>query len=129
VWGWFSQIVIDFANPATPDLTLRPSNKDTHGVRVGTEYQYSPKIQLRAGYLYHTGASPPQFVTPLLPEGARNEFTIGAGIALTEKLHADLGYQYIKQNDRRGTVDLSAGNTGLYKFSAHLFGIGAAYTF
>jgi long-chain fatty acid transport protein len=129
VWGWFSTVDIDFENPATPDLALHPSNKDTHGFRFGTEYQYSPKIQLRGGYLYHTGASPAQFVTPLLPEGARNEFTIGAGIELTPKLHADLGYQYIRQNDRRGTVNLAVGNTGLYQFSAHLFGIGAAYTF
>jgi long-chain fatty acid transport protein len=129
VWGWFSEIVIDFANPATPDLTLHPNNKDTHGFRIGTEYRYSPKIQLRGGYLYHTAASPPQFVTPLLPEGARNEFTIGAGITLTPKLHADLGYQYIKQNDRRGIVSTTGGNTGLYQFSAHLFGIGASYTF
>jgi long-chain fatty acid transport protein len=129
VWGWFSEIVIDFTNPTTPDLTLHPSNKDTHGFRFGSEYQYSPKIALRGGYLYHTAASPPQFVTPLLPEGARNEFTIGAGIMLSEKLHADLGYQYIRQNDRRGLVNISAGNTGLYQFSAHLFGIGAAYTF
>jgi len=129
VWGWFSSVDIDFQNAATPDLALRPSNKDTHGFRFGTEYQYSPKIQLRGGYLYHTAASPPQFVTSLLPEGARNEFTIGAGIELTSKLHADLGYQYIKQNDRRGTVNLALGNTGLYQFSAHLFGFGAAYTF
>ena len=128
-WGWFSDVLIDFANAGTPDLALHPSNKDTHGFRFGTEYQYSPKVQLRGGYLYHTGASPAQFVTPLLPEGARNEFTIGAGFMLTPKLHADLGYQYIKQNDRRGTVNLAAGNTGLYQFSAHLFGIGAAYTF
>ena len=48
---------------------------------------------------------------------------------MTPKLHADLAYQYIKQNDRRGTVNIAAGNTGLYQFSAHLFGIGAAYTF
>jgi len=86
-------------------------------------------VQLRGGYLYHTAASPPQFVTPLLPEGARNEFTIGAGIELTPKLHADLGYQYIRQNDRRGIVLSGASNAGLYQFSAHLFGIGAAYTF
>jgi len=68
-------------------------------------------------------------VTPLLPEAARNEFTIGAGVALSPKFHADLAYQYIKQDDRRGTVNLAAGNTGLYKFSAHLFGIGLAFTF
>jgi long-chain fatty acid transport protein len=129
VWGWFSEVNIDFENPATPDLDLHPSNKDTHGFRFGTEYTYNAKVKLRGGYLYHTGASPDQFVTPLLPEGPRNEFSIGAGIDLTPKLHADLAYQYIKQNDRRGTVNLAAGNTGLYQFSAHLFGIGAAYTF
>ena len=129
VWGWFNTIAIDFQNPATPDLTLHPASKDTHGFRLGTEYQYSPKVEIRGGYLYHTGASPTTFVTPLLPEAARNEFTIGAGLGLTPKLHADLAYQYIKQNDRRGTVNLAAGNTGLYQFSAHLFGIGLAYTF
>lgn len=129
VWGWFSEVNIDFANAATPDLPLHPSSKDTHGFRFGTEYRYSPKVQLRGGYLYHTGASPDQFVTPLLPEGPRNEFTIGAGIELTPKLQADLGYQYIKQNDRRGTVNLAIGNTGLYQFKAHLLGFGLAYTF
>jgi long-chain fatty acid transport protein len=129
VWGWFSNVVIDFANPTTPDLTLHPSNSDTHGFRLGTEYHYSSKVQLRGGYLYHTAASPPEFVTPLLPEGARNEFTIGAGLTLTPKLRADLGYQYIRQNDRRGLVSTSGGNSGLYQFSAHLFGIGAAFTF
>jgi long-subunit fatty acid transport protein len=86
-------------------------------------------VQLRGGYLYHTGASPPEFVTPLLPEGARNEFTIGAGIQLTPKLRGDIGYQYIRQNDRRGLVSTSGGNAGLYQFSAHLLGFGAAYTF
>ena len=129
VWGWFSSLKVDFANAATPDLTLTPSNNDTHGFRFGTEYRYSPKLMLRGGFLHHGTASPPQFVTPLLPEGARNEFTIGAGIELTPKLHADLGYQYIKQDDRRGTVNLALGNTGLYQFSAHLFGAGLAYTF
>ncbi|HEV8304208.1 MAG TPA: outer membrane protein transport protein [Gemmatimonadales bacterium] len=129
VWGWFNKVDIDFANPATPDLPLHPGNKDTHGFRFGTEYQYNTKVQLRGGYLYHTGASPAQFVTPLLPEGARNEFTIGAGVELSPHLRTDLAYQYIKQNDRRGTVNLAAGNTGLYQFSAHLFGLGLALTF
>ncbi|MGH7520827.1 MAG: OmpP1/FadL family transporter [Gemmatimonadales bacterium] len=129
VWGWFNEVNIDFEHAATPDLALHPSNKDTHGFRFGTEYRYSPKIQLRGGYLYHGGASPAQFVTPLLPEGPRNEFTIGAGVEMSPKLHVDLGYQYIKQNDRRGTINTALGNTGLYQFSAHLFGIGAAYTF
>ncbi len=129
VWGWFNEVDINFANAGTPDIALHPSNKDTHGFRFGSEYQYNSKVQLRGGYLYHTGASPAQFVTPLLPEAARNEFTFGAGIAVTSHWHADLAYQYIKQSDRRGTINLAAGNTGLYKFSAHLFAAGVALTF
>jgi len=129
VWGWFNGVVIDFKNPKTPDLTLTPQSKDTHGFRFGTEYQYSPKVTLRGGFLHHTGASPANFITPLLPEGARNEVTIGAGLTLTPKLRGDLAYQYVRQDDRRGTVNLALGNTGLYKFSAHLVGLGLAYTF
>ena len=129
VWGWFNTVAIDFENAGTPDIQLHPQNKDTHGFRFGTEYRYSPKVTLRGGYLHHGGASPPQFVTPLLPEGARNEFTIGGGFDLTPKLHTDLAYQYIKQNDRRGLVNTAAGNTGLYQFAAHLFALGLAYTF
>jgi long-chain fatty acid transport protein len=129
VWGWFKDVDITFANPATPGISLHPTNKDTHGFRFGTEYQYNSKVQLRGGYLHHGAASPPQFVTPLLPEGPRNEVSVGAGIALNPHWHVDLAYQYIKQNDRRGTVNLAAGNTGLYKFSAHLFAAGIALTF
>ena len=129
VWGWFSSVAINFANPKTPDITLTPHNRDTHGFRFGTEYQYSPKVTLRGGFLYHTAASPDNFVTPLLPEAARNEFTVGGGFELTPKLHADLAYQYIRQHDRRGLVSISSGNTGVYQFSAHLFGAGLSYTF
>ena len=129
VWGWFNEVPIDFANAGTPDITLRPQNKDTYGFRFGAEYQYNKKVQLRGGYLYHTASSPASFVTPLLPEAARNEFTIGAGLALTPKMHADLAYQYINQADRRGTVNPAIGNTGVYQFNAHLFGLGLAYTF
>ncbi|MDP3909177.1 MAG: outer membrane protein transport protein [Gemmatimonadales bacterium] len=132
VWGWFNKIEIDFdrfPNDTLADIELHPSNEDTHGFRIGTEYRTSPKLMLRGGYLYHSAASPSEFVTPLLPEGARNEFTIGAGFEATPSLHVDLGYQYIKQNDRRGTVNTALGNTGLYRFSAHLLGVGLSYTF
>src|SRR6267142_304083 len=90
VWGWFNEVDINFANAGTPDLALHPQSKDTHGFRFGTEYQYNSKLQLRGGYLHHSAASPPQFVTPLLPEAPRNEFTLGAGITLNPHWHADL---------------------------------------
>jgi long-chain fatty acid transport protein len=130
VWGWFKSIVIDFANPGTPQETLSPNNKDTHGFRVGTEYQASSKLSFRGGYLHHGASSPDAFVTPLLPEAPRNEFTAGLGYEMAKGLHVDLAYQYIRQQDRRGRVfPAPVSNSGLYTFSANLFGVGLAYTF
>lgn len=130
VWSTFDEVTIDFANVATPDLVLEPTNDNTWGFRFGAEYVFSPKVTFRGGYLYHTAASPDQFVTPLLPESDRNEFTLGAGWRATPKLHLDFAYQHINQNDRRGRVfPVAVGNTGVYEFSAHLFGLTASYTF
>ncbi len=128
VWGWFQALVIDFANPKTPDRTLNENFRDSHAVRLGVEFQQSPKTAIRAGYLYHTAGAPVQTVTPLLPEGPRNEFTVGIGTQISGGLHLDAAYQYIKQQDRRGRAGTTF-NNGLYTFGAHLFGAGLSYTF
>jgi long-chain fatty acid transport protein len=128
VWGWFNSLTIDFANPLTPDRTLYEGYRDSHAIRTGLEYARSAKSTFRLGYLYHTAAAPVVTVTPLLPEGPRNEFTIGYGGELTGGLHFDVAYQFIKQNDRRGRAYTSF-NNGLYQFGANLFGLGLSYTF
>jgi long-chain fatty acid transport protein len=130
VWGWFSTLPVEFDNPGTPDFELYEGYRDTHGFRLGVEHRHSEKYTLRAGYLYHGAAAPPETVTPLLPEGARNELTIGLGALLNPQVQVDLGYQFIRQNDRRGRVhEATVGNSGIYQFSAHLVGVGFSYTF
>jgi long-chain fatty acid transport protein len=137
VWGWFNALNGTFANPLTPPFVRYEGFKDTYAYRFGTEYQYNPKYTFRAGYLYHTSAAPDITVTPLLPEGVRNEFTLGLGANLTSQWHADIGYQYVRQNDRRGrvidpptgTIATTGLNSGLYQFAAHLVALGLALTF
>src|SRR3989442_10337974 len=48
-WGAFHPVTVHFdpADNTTPDFTLTPDNKDTHGFRFGTEYQQSSKPTLR----------------------------------------------------------------------------------
>lgn len=138
-WGKrFAQLPINFSNPATPSLLLNTSYNNTSDFRFGAEWVKDAKLTLRAGYLYNTAAAPASTVTPLLPEGARNELTAGAGIALAPRWSVDLAYQFVKQNDRRGRTremsnatssQLLALNNGLYSFSAHLLGASLAYSF
>jgi long-chain fatty acid transport protein len=138
-WGKrFTQLPIIFSNPGTPSLVLNTSYNNSSDFRFGAEWVKDAKLKLRAGYLYNTAAAPASTVTPLLPEGPRNEVTAGAGVALAPRWSVDFAYQFIKQDDRRGrtrelsnatTAQLLALNNGLYSFSAHLFGASLAYSF
>jgi len=128
VWGWFNKLTIDFANPATPDRSQYEGYRDSHAIRLGVEWQQSAKTVIRGGYLFHTAAAPDQTVTPLLPEGERNEFTIGVGTELSKGLLLNLAYQYIRQQDRNGRAGTTF-NNGLYTFNASLFGAGFSYNF
>ncbi len=129
-WSVFDTLPLTFENQDEARV-VHEEYEDTHALRVGLDWNDGGRLSVRGGYIYHNGAAPPQTVTPLLPEGARNEFTGGIGLKITDNISADLAYQYLKQNDRRGRVrepDLGAAptvdlNSGLYTFYAHLFGL------
>ena len=137
-WSKFVQLPLGFTGPSAaqslPADTLYQGFKDAYDYRLGVEYAATPKLKLRAGYLYNTAAAPSFTVTPLLPEGARSEGTVGLGYQLTGGIRVDLAYQMIQQQDRRGRVinpptNGADVNQGLYKFSANLFGASVAFAF
>jgi long-chain fatty acid transport protein len=126
-WSLFETLEADFQ--FAPDLLLYEDYRNTNAFRFGLQWATSDKVDLRGGYLYHEAAAPDQTVTPLLPEGPRNEFTLGGGFRLGSRFQLDLAYQYIRQDKRRGRVrDADGGqrptadlNSGVYIFNAHLF--------
>jgi long-chain fatty acid transport protein len=137
-WSQFDELDISFPQDLSGalDRHLFERYRNTNGVRFGAEWAKNAKWTFRGGYLYHGGAAPAETVTPLLPEGQRNEFTVGTTVKLARALTADLAYQYIRQNDRRGrTREPLVGaattglNNGLYDFYAHLFGVSLSYAF
>jgi len=136
-WGKrFNTLTINFANPAL-NRVLYESYQNTNGIRLAGEWAKDAKWTFRGGYLRHQGAAPAQTVTPLLPEGRRNEFTGGFTVKLSPGFSADVAYQYINQDDRRGRtrealfnqVPTTLLNHGVYEFHAHLFGVSLGYAF
>ena len=137
-WSQFNELDITFPQDLSGLLNrkLFENYHNTSGFRFGAEWAKDAKWTFRGGYLHHDGAAPAETVTPLLPEGQRNEFTLGTTVKLGAALSADLAYQYIRQNDRRGrTREPLIGaattglNNGLYDFHAHLFGVSLSYAF
>jgi len=138
-WNSFNELDIIFPQDASGllDRKLFERYDNTNGFRVGAEWARDAKWTFRGGYLRHQGAAPDETVTPLLPEGARNEVTAGFTLKLSRGLTADVAYQYIRQNDRRGRtrealfnqVPNTLLNHGVYDFHAHLFGVSLGYAF
>ena len=138
-WSQFNELDITFPQDATGFLNRKLFEKyqNTSGFRFGAEWAKSAKWTLRGGYLHHDGAAPAETVTPLLPEGQRNEFTAGATVKLAKALTADVAYQFVRQGDRRGRtrepifnqVPTTGLNNGLYTLHAHLFGVSLGYAF
>jgi len=129
-WKLFDTLQVNFDNPQLSSTTIE-NYVDTKGIRVGLDWAPTAALAVRGGWIYHTAAAPASTVTPLLPEGERNEFTVGLGYAFNETFRADAAYQYLKQANRRGRTgefpsgaepDLSL-NNGIYEFNAHLFGL------
>ena len=136
-WGKrFYTLNINFADPLL-NRVLHENYQNTNGIRFAGEWVKDAKWTFRGGYLRHQGAAPAETVTPLLPEGSRNEFTGGFTVKLSPTFSADVAYQYIKQNDRRGRtreplfnqVPTTLLNHGVYNFHAHLLGVSLGYAF
>jgi long-chain fatty acid transport protein len=131
-WSAFDELPLTLG-VAGPKI-LYENYVNTVGFRTALEYAVTPKLNLRGGFLMHGAAAPDHTVTPLLPEAARKSIVIGAGYQLNSGIRIDAAYQIIKQSDRAGRVaDWTPTNpvlnTGVYKFSANLLGIGASFAF
>jgi long-subunit fatty acid transport protein len=126
-WDDFDQAVLDFANAPNDTLFLDFHNASTF--RFAVEYTRHDQIRLRGGLLYNGDAAPDVTVTPLLPEAPRTSFAGGLGYRISERFNADLGFEVLFQNERRGSVRPrqsraeTAAELNVGRYSAHgIFG-------
>ncbi|HYK89313.1 MAG TPA: outer membrane protein transport protein [Acidobacteriota bacterium] len=132
-WSMFDQLPV---NGQFLKSVVIESYRDTHGARLGTEIALSDKSVLRAGTDLHTAAAPDQTVTPNLPEGWRQEYAVGFGRQLWERLRFDFAYMRLVQPDRAGrttnagkAAPTAADNNGTYRFGANLLGASLSLKF
>ena len=109
---------------------------NTSGIRLGAEVAMSKNSVLRFGFDGHGPAAPDQTVTPNLPEGSRQEYTVGLGSQLSQKVRFDIAYMYLHQPERAGrsgdggkAVPTTAENNGVYNFDANILNLSLGFRF
>ncbi len=115
---------------------ITESYGNTSGIRLGAEVAMSKNSVLRFGFDGHGPAAPDQTVTPNLPEGSRQEYTVGLGSQLSQKVRFDIAYMYLHQPERAGrsgdggkAVPTTAENNGVYNFDANIFNMSLGFRF
>jgi len=122
-WSSYDKPVITVGSSST---TLNETWNDGYLIRLGGEYMMNDKLTLRVGYINDTSPQPPSQTVPRLPDGDRNDISIGGGYQLTQQLHVDLAYMIVLFNNR----DASAATfPGTYKSSANLVSLDFGYQF
>lgn len=140
-WSRNQQTVLEFSEPCLegsttcdfgvdstdPPTTVITSNwNDAMAFRVGFQYEAIENLKLRAGFVYDMTPVPEQTLSPSLPDN--NRAVISTGVGYTYKsVRADLGYQYVSAIERR--VEDNQNLPGVYKTSAHVFGLNLGYGF
>ena len=127
MWSVFD--VLEITGDKGLESKVYEDYENTHGFRFGTEFGLGDKMTLRGGIVRNTAGAPDQTVTPSLPEGPLILYTLGGGLKMSEKIHGDLYWAYLDQDDRRGRSGdcgverpTTACNNGLYTFRGNLFG-------
>jgi long-chain fatty acid transport protein len=117
-WSDFGELLIDFENPAIPDLDRFTNWEDTWAYRVGVEQRFGNHA-LRLGYYYDNTPQPITDVGPILADNDRNGFTLGYGYN-TEKWGFNVSDLYLHVNDRTVAVPNTDSFFGRYKESVNI---------
>jgi len=119
-WSTFDEVNVHFASDALPDLVLREDWKDVNNYRLGVRWTRGER-EWRFGYVFDENPISDETLSPLLPDGDRNGFTVGWG-QVPGAGGFDFALMYLPFDERTTTVN---GNTfnGTYNTTVWLLGV------
>ena len=129
-WSEYESLDFDFENnTASLEDSENPRNyEDAIIVRVGGQYSYSSKLDLRVGAYYDQSPIQDDFFNPETPNTDNIGLTAGFTFNASDNLSIDVSYLQIIGLERESEYE-PANFGGKYKASSSIPGIGVNYKF
>lgn len=80
---------------AAPASFKEINYSDSWSVSIGGDYEVQPGLTVRTGFMYDKTPTDLQFQTTRLPDGNRHWLTVGATLALSEKMRINLSAAHV----------------------------------
>lgn len=130
-WSLFDELVIEFANPAQPNVVQPENWKDSMRYAMGLVYQLDKIWSFRGGFAYDESPIPdPVDRTPRIPDADRYWLAIGVGMRPTSRIRVDLSYAHIfspQTSTRNLDPTTGARLIGNFNSAADLFAFQVTY--
>jgi long-chain fatty acid transport protein len=134
MWDTLDTVHVDVEDPRLTDTTFLFNYEDAFAYKFGLEYLCSPRLKLRAGYIFNEKAIPDDFFRPSIPESTTHLISCGLGYDIGKHWIVDAGAQVIVYEDR--TIDNNVDNNetvssssvdGLYESIGFNFMVSVTY--
>lgn len=130
-WGAYKSLRFDFNGVVggQPSSEAQRNYKDSYIYRIGAQYQVSDLLTVRAGGYYDQTPVRTGYLTPETPDADSRSVSVGATLAVNEKIDVDLSFSYINKKERSDLADQSSGVAGTFKSVAYIPGLAVNYKF
>lgn len=129
-YKWSTFLTLPVTLEGHPELSsvIEEDYHDSRQYRIGIERQINDTWAVRGGYFYDESPSPPESMSPLLPDSGRHGFCLG-GSWTQGRLRLDAGAWYVRLR-ARSTEGLQRDDyNGTYKGNAKTLGVSLGYAF
>jgi long-chain fatty acid transport protein len=136
-WSSYDTLSLELNDAVAGEKVLKTVKmyKNSSSFRLGLEYRINESWAVRGGYLRDNEAVPDEYVSPDVPEGVRDLFSVGFGWT-NGSWTVDGFFLLLMQQDREistskkaitGPVGVDVPFNGMYTGSGNLFGITLGY--
>lgn len=128
-WEVYDSLVFEFPDEPSLNSTQVHNYKNCIAVRVGAQYQYNTRLQLRGGLAFDQSPVEDGYVNPDLPDGDKIVVTGGLSWMLKNgwTIEATLLLEEVKERNEENNVENQF--NGTYKSFIYAAGVGIQYRF
>lgn len=127
-WSTYDKMVSEIImENGTENVLTHMEWEDAVQIRVGTEYQATEDLAIRAGYFYDPAPAPDKTLNILFPSSTNHNATLGGGYTYNN-FTIDLALEYYFGQEREVTK-APHNMPGIHQMDIFAYGLGLTYSF